>query len=60
MVRVRRDELAAPIVAAAYAINGGPVNYAANVYSQATALNDVTAGFERGLRNLPLHSRGRI
>ena len=36
--------VAAPIVAAAYAINGGPVNYAADVYSQATALNDVTAG----------------
>ena len=35
---------AAPIIAAAYAINGGPVNYAANVYSQKTALNDVTAG----------------
>jgi subtilase family serine protease len=34
----------APIIAAAYAINGGPVNYAANVYSQATALNDITAG----------------
>ena len=34
----------APIIAAAYAINGGPVNHAANVYSQATALNDVTAG----------------
>jgi hypothetical protein len=34
----------APIIAAAYAINGGPVNYAADAYSQATALNDVTAG----------------
>ena len=34
----------APIIAAAYAINGGPVNYAADVYSQATALNDVTDG----------------
>ena len=35
---------AAPIIAAAYAINGGPVNHAADVYSQATALNDVAAG----------------
>jgi hypothetical protein len=35
----------APIIAAAYAINGGPVNYAADAYSQATALNDVTAGW---------------
>jgi len=34
----------APIIAAAYAINGRPVNYAADAYSQATALNDVTAG----------------
>jgi len=34
----------APIIAAAYAINGGPVNNAANVYSQATALNDITTG----------------
>jgi subtilase family serine protease len=34
----------APIIAAAYAINGGPANNAADVYSQATALNDVTAG----------------
>jgi len=34
----------APIIAAAYAVNGGPVNHAADVYSQATALNDVTAG----------------
>ena len=34
----------APIIAAAYAINGGPVNYAADVYSHATALNDVTQG----------------
>jgi subtilase family serine protease len=34
----------APIIAAAYAINGGPVNYAADIYSQATALNDVTEG----------------
>ena len=36
--------VAAPIIAAAYAINGGPVNHAADVYSQATALNDVAAG----------------
>ena len=35
---------AAPIIAAAYAINGGKVNHAADVYSQATNLNDVTAG----------------
>jgi subtilase family serine protease len=34
----------APIIAAAYAINGGPANNAADVYSHATALNDVTAG----------------
>ena len=38
----------APIIAAAYAINGGPVNYAADVYSQATALNDITAGGANG------------
>jgi subtilase family serine protease len=36
--------VAAPIIAATYAINGGPVNHAADVYSQATVLNDVTAG----------------
>ena len=40
--------VAAPIIAAAYAINGGPVNYAADVYSQATALNDVTTGSDGG------------
>jgi hypothetical protein len=34
----------APIVAAAYAINGGPVNYAGDAYSQSSALNDVTSG----------------
>jgi subtilase family serine protease len=35
----------APIIAAAYAINGpGPVKTVANVYSQATALNDITTG----------------
>ncbi|MGB8390892.1 S53 family peptidase [Mycobacterium sp.] len=33
-----------PIVAAAYAINGGAVNYAASIYSHATDLNDVTSG----------------
>jgi hypothetical protein len=40
--------VSAPIIAAAYAINGGPVNYAADVYSQATALNDVTTGSNGG------------
>ena len=34
----------APIIAAAYAINGVPANSAASIYSHATALNDITAG----------------
>ena len=33
----RGTSAGAPIIAAAYAINGGRVNYAADAYSQATA-----------------------
>ncbi|MGZ4526170.1 MAG: S53 family peptidase, partial [Mycobacterium sp.] len=36
--------VASPIIAAAYAINGGAVNYAASIYSHATNLNDITSG----------------
>ena len=36
--------VASPIIAAAYAINGGAVNYAASIYSHASDLNDVTSG----------------
>jgi subtilase family serine protease len=36
--------VASPIIAGVYALNGGPVNYGANPYSDLGALNDVTSG----------------
>ena len=50
----------APIIAAAYAINGGPVNYAADALFAGNRLERRHGGVEWKLRNLPLHSRGRI
>jgi subtilase family serine protease len=36
--------VACPIIAAAYAINGGAVNYAAGIYANPHDLNDITSG----------------